>query len=305
MRTSPPGSEYAFMEAADGARLRVACWPGAEGKPTIILLPGFREYIEKHFETIEDLQKRGMAVYTMDWRSQGLSDRPLNNPQKVHVDDFDQYIADLHQFISTIVIPDTQGERYILAHSMGGHIALRYLHDHQFDVEGAVLSAPMVEIYTPTGFRWLARLLVKTLKAMGLSKAYFPGRRDYGPKSSRFDGNKLTSDEARFAEDHDQQTANKTLRTGGPSVGWVAAAIRSSRRLKDERYLKAISVPVYIVQCMEDRMVSNRAQDLLSSRINRSQLFHINGAKHEILRERDELRDQFWEIFDHYFELRS
>jgi lysophospholipase len=85
----------------------------------------------------------------------------------------------------------------------------------------------------------------------------------------------------------------------------VAAAIRSSRRLKDERYLKAISVPVYIVQCMEDRMVSNRAQDLLSSRINRSQLFHINGAKHEILRERDELRDQFWEIFDHYFELRS
>ena len=62
MRPVPPGGQFDYVTAPDGARLRYGTWPGAAGRPTILLLPGLRESIEKHFETVEDLQARGFHI---------------------------------------------------------------------------------------------------------------------------------------------------------------------------------------------------------------------------------------------------
>ena len=60
----------------DGDRLRTAIFDAAPGTPrrgVCVLLNGQTEFIEKYDEVIGELQGRGFAVATLDWRGQGGS----------------------------------------------------------------------------------------------------------------------------------------------------------------------------------------------------------------------------------------
>jgi hypothetical protein len=77
-----------------------AC-PGAARR-----LGGRTEFIEKYFEVVADLRRRGFAVASMDWRGQGGSQRMLANPRKGNVRGFWEYDRDLIRFMKDIVLPD-------------------------------------------------------------------------------------------------------------------------------------------------------------------------------------------------------
>src|SRR5690349_24243084 len=94
------------IKTADGVQLRFARWappPGRKG--TVCVFPGRSEFIEKYFETVHDLRERGFAVAVLDWRGQGLSDRPLADRHKGHVRRFSNYDTDLTTFMQEIVLP--------------------------------------------------------------------------------------------------------------------------------------------------------------------------------------------------------
>ena len=84
-----PAPEDAVVGASrrrTASTLRYARWappPGRKG--TVCMFQGRAEFIEKYFETVRDLQARGFAVATLDWRGQGLSDRALADRRKGHV----------------------------------------------------------------------------------------------------------------------------------------------------------------------------------------------------------------------------
>ena len=123
----PEGVRVGYFTTPDKVRIRYAIFPKTAGaaKGTVCLVQGRTEFIEKYFETIADFQKRGFAVATFDWRGQGLSNRKLRDRQKGHIDSYDEYISDLEGVISHATALSGNGAIYILAHSMGGHIALR------------------------------------------------------------------------------------------------------------------------------------------------------------------------------------
>src|SRR5262249_21650810 len=87
----PEGAEVFWLEGRGGVRLRALFAPAAvkPARGSVILCNGRTEFIEKYFEVIRELQGRGFAVFTMDWRGQGLSGRLLKQPQKGHLDTFD------------------------------------------------------------------------------------------------------------------------------------------------------------------------------------------------------------------------
>ncbi len=290
------------MHTPDGVDIRYAHWPSDAGKPTIVFLSGFRECIEKHFETIEDIRKRGHGVFTMDWRGQGLWTRALPNRQKVHIDDFDLHVRDLGQLMTEIVRPKIDGLVYLFAHSMGGHLALRYLHNDRFGVDGAILCAPMFGFGSLPGVAIATAALSWGAARFGKAHDYGMGRSDYSLRHRQFDGNPLSKDPDRFEEEHRQLDANPELRTGGPTWGWLLAAFRSIRTTRDEQYLKASVAPVYIVQAGADTVVSNAAQMWFKDRMNTAQFFCVEGSAHEILREQDIYRDQIWALFDRFFD---
>lgn len=296
----PSGGAFATFAADDGAELRYALWPRDNARGTVILQGGFTEFIEKHFESTQDLLERGFAVAAMDWRSQGLSQRTLANSQKIHATSFRRYADDLAEFQDRIVGPNLPGPYVILAHSMGGHITLRYLHNRPPAIRAAVLSAPMVDIALPERLRWLIGAIVNAGVSLGFDEAYAPGAKDYGPWKQQFKGNKLTSDPVRFQDVHALIAANPALASGGGTYGWLKAALRSATLFNDRAYLDGFRTPICLVQAGDDGIVSNAAQDRFAERVASCELHRIDGARHELLKERDELRDQFWAIFDEF-----
>ena len=97
-----------MCKCPDGVQLRHARWDATRGprRGTVCLFQGRGEFIEKYFEVIADLRRRGFAVATMDWRGQGGSTRLLANPRKGHVRSFAEFDRDLAHFMQEVVLPD-------------------------------------------------------------------------------------------------------------------------------------------------------------------------------------------------------
>jgi len=85
-------------------RCALARWAApAGGRGTVCVFAGRGEYIEKYFETVRDLRKRGYAVATIDWRGQGHSSRRLDNPLKGMSRIFSEYQIDVAAFVKQVV----------------------------------------------------------------------------------------------------------------------------------------------------------------------------------------------------------
>lgn len=294
----PPGGSVFAIETADGRMLRAARFaPEGEAKGTVALFQGRAEFIEKYFETIGDLLARGFHVATFDWRGQGGSDRDLDDPRKGHVDDFALYQRDLDAFIGEAMALSCPRPWQALAHSMGAAILLERAHSARSPFERLVLAAPLIDV---VGMRFPigARALADTLDMFGLGAMYIPGGRGVALDELPFEGNKLTSDAARFARNAETLRAAPQLAIGDPTVGWVNAAFRQMKQFAAPEYPRAVRAPILVFSCGRDRIVSSRAIERFARRLPIASLVEIPGARHELLMERNELREQFWAAFD-------
>ena len=138
----------------------------ANGKGTVCVFTGRSEFIEKYFETVRDLRRRGFAVATMDWRGQGHSSRQLPDPRKGHVESFSDFEIDVETFMQRVVLPDCPPPYFALAHSMGGAVMLRVAHSGKRWFERMVLAAPLIDLpYARSSL--LLRILMRTLRLAG------------------------------------------------------------------------------------------------------------------------------------------
>jgi lysophospholipase len=294
---------YDFFEARDGLPIRYGIWPqsGENRKRTLILLPGRREFLEKYMDTIGALQQRGFQVFGMDWRGQGLSGRLLENRHKGHVGDYAEYLEDLDDFIRQKVLPGDPSPITLLAHSMGAHISLRYLHDHGDIVEQAVLTSPMVDILPPRLLtRKMIRKMIKLAVGFGLAQTYVVGSGNYDPSGQVFEKNKLTSDLQRYHAEQQLIAENSDLALGGVTYGWLNATFQSIEMLSADGYAAGINTPILILSAEKERIVSNSAQQQLSDKIPSCTFQTIPGSRHEILNESDSIQALFWREFDRF-----
>ena len=307
-RAAPAGGEFKHLDVADGTRLRYGIWqPEAVSKRgTMIVLPGASEFIEKYFEAIKKLLDRGFSVVVLDWRGQGLSNRPLINPQKHHYESFDSLVSDLDSLVGTLRESGLPQPFNLLTHSMGGHVALRYLHDHPGQIKSAIMSAPMVDIYYAGLPFWLVKWLVKRALVDGRGEDYALHQGDYDfAKGGNYKRTLLTHDGDRFLDEHYFIERNPNLAIGGKTWGWMAAAMETIETLDQPGFAEAIKTPIHIVQAGADRLVRNDAQKAFAIRLPNATFDVVEGARHEILKERDEYQDQFWDLFDQYYPFRN
>ena len=291
--------------APDGTRIRVGHWPAPPGPSAgrVLLLQGRTEFLEKYDETIADLHRRSFEVWAFDWRGQGLSDRLLANRHKGHIDRFETYLQDLQWFCERVVPPAAPGvPTIVLAHSMGGHIALRALMEGRLRADRAVLSAPMIDLPLSGAARLGIRTLAANAAALGFCGRYAPGMGDYDPDRVKFDGNPLTGDARRFERFHSAITANPDLALGGVTFGWLAAAFRSIAALRSLARTASPGCRVLICTALEDTVVSIAAQAAIGREIEDFTSIGIPGARHETLIETDAVRNIFWEHFDAFVE---
>jgi lysophospholipase len=295
----PPAAIEEYISAADGVRLRTARWTPSSAIGTFVVLGGRGEFIEKYFEVTGELLARGFAVASMDWRGQGGSDRPLRDARKGHVDDFGQFQADLDALVEKVLKPGCPRPWFGLCHSMGATVLLGASQRGRCPFERLVLTSPMVAVKR-VNHRGLAGLVVAALDSLGLGGAFTPGGARESIWLSPFEGNVLTSDERRFARIAQLVAASPGLSLGGPTIGWTRAAFRQMRRLDDWKSPPGESTPMLIAAAGADQVTDTDAARRLASRLKGAQFVAIEGARHEILIERDELRAQFWAAFDRF-----
>ncbi|HEY0281761.1 MAG TPA: alpha/beta hydrolase, partial [Rhizomicrobium sp.] len=235
-----------FITTRDGTRLRTAVFAAESSRGVCVLLGGQTEFIEKYAEVIGELGARGFTVATFDWRGQGGSARALANPLMAHVGDFAEYDDDLTSFLEQVVEP-LSPKPLALAHSMGGQILLRALHDRPDAFSAAIFSAPMLGISTRGHPAPLVRLATALQNLAGRSGTFAWGMAEHDPFAITFDRQLCTSDRARFARTQEILKNNPSLRLAGPTWGWIGAAYRSMARVTAPGFAQAIQVPVLIV----------------------------------------------------------
>jgi lysophospholipase len=298
----PSGAVTGVFTARDGLAIRYARWDttAARRLGTVCLFHGQGEFIEKYFETITDLRRRGFAVATMDWRGQGGSQRMLKNPLKGHVETFADYGADIVTFMSQIVLPDCPPPFYCLAHSMGGHIVMRHALTKACWWDRIVLTAPMIAFTGTEAKNKALTIMAEATTLLGLGDSFIPGTKAHAPEALLYEGNQLTSDRLRFERAQEITRAAPHLALGAPTLGWLNAASGSIAVINSMSFMESVKVPVLIVAAGNDQIVSTPAIERFASCVKNCTHMVLAGARHEILQERDPLREQFWAAFDAY-----
>ena len=290
------------FDTHDGLKIRFdsyACGTKA-CRGIVVQLGGRSEFIEKYREIVDQLLVRNLDVVTFDWRGQGLSDRLLPNRYKGYVETYEDYLKDLTCFMDRHVPQKAGRPVMMLAHSMGGHIALRYLHDHPGRVEKAVLTSPLIDIAGSVMLKQTLKMIVKIAAGSGFKKYYATRANDFDPSKKRFAGNRLTRDPHRFQQTIQIIIDNPDVAIGGVTFGWLDATFNSIQHIMVDGYLESITTPVIMVSAGADEIVSVAAQKKICRRVPNCHLVVIPNALHELLIETDAVLEKFWEIFDEF-----
>lgn len=295
----PQNWQWGLMENSKNKTLRFGTVsPKGTARANIVILPGRGECAEKYFETAHDLLKRDCSVWVMEWQGQGLSDRFLEQyPQRNHSISFAFHALDLRQFIHEQVMPNAPGTPLImLAQSMGGNIGMHYLHIEPDIFQFAALCSPMLGILDMDRNPW-KKQVVKGLSLLAAER-YALGQKDWSEIPNSSEKVILSSDPVRRKILNSWLSANPELRIGGVTNGWAKDANSACDFLKKPDTLKKITLPCLVALGTKENLVTPQtirdAVDILPN----AKLFEISEAGHEILMERDSMRNQLLSAFD-------
>ena len=293
--------------------LKLATWRAlqpdrAAERGAIVMVSGRTESMLKYKEVAYDLFRNGWSVYLYDHRGQGLSEREpevRDQPQKGHVDHFDDFVADLDALITRQVLPSGHARRFLWAHSMGGAITTRYLQSGRpsvAQVQAAVLSSPMLEIrdlLPGMSAEWFScGPLAHSAVALDAATSWHLGGGPY--KAAKPDDNIFSSSLVRSQRMVDQIEAVPTIKLGSPTWGWLARSCDAAQAARQEA--AKVQTPLLLMVAGDDSIVLNRGAAVFCQRLASSRPgagcggpdggpVVIAGAKQELLIERDALRD--------------
>lgn len=277
----------------------------------MVILGGLGDFGEQYFELAHECIAQNLKPIIVDMPGQGGSSRYLpDKPMRRHSDGFDKILTQLHTVFDEIVYSTAIDENdnhkrlpiFLIAHSMGGHIALRYLAEQNKSSRGqnifaaSIIVAPMVGIRTVELFpSIIASALVKLFSFFPTS--YVIGGCDWFDGYRERPGFKgiFTSDPERYELQRLYYTGEKTsyLATGSPTNKWLADAVVSCKILQSRDYLKKIEIPVLVALAGEDKLVNNTSARKAISSIKNIETMEIEGAQHEIIMEADKFRGPF------------
>jgi lysophospholipase len=280
--------EFGTFDGVDSIKIAYSKFEVANEKGAIVILHGKSESMIKYAEVIYDLKDLGYSMYLMDHRGMGFSERLLGDDKdKIYVQNFNDYIADVKTFVDTIVKAKPHKKMIVVAHSLGGAIAARYLEQYPDDFNGAVLSSPMLTINAQTYTQLEAYLIAAISTNHGHGTDYIPGGGPYTPETFVEDTD--THSYARYVMERDILNEYPQIRLGDVTYNWVKQAMELGWVAQFDA--RAITVPVLLFQAEDDMVVKPEGQDNLSKHAQDTTKIFFYGARHEILMEIDSIRD--------------
>jgi len=159
-----------WVTNADGIRLY---WQrrAPEGEPTAVLLfiHGLAEHSGRYSHVMDHFAGRGFDCWALDYRGHGQSPG-----LRVHVDHFGEFLTDIRAAHGLVREENPGRPLFLVGHSQGGLITLRYTLAHPEDLSGIVVSSPFLGLHPDARpnplLRFVARLLSAVAPRLMLSK---------------------------------------------------------------------------------------------------------------------------------------
>jgi len=136
--------ESAF-QGVGGLKIATRSWqPAARPKAVIVLIHGFNAHSGYMEWAGEQFAASGLAAYALDLRGRGKSEG-----ERFYVENFSDYLADVHTLVSRARSENPGLPIYVLGHSAGGVIASSYVYEHQDEIAGLVCESFAFDVGLP------------------------------------------------------------------------------------------------------------------------------------------------------------
>jgi acylglycerol lipase len=145
-----------LLAGVGGRRIFWQSWmPDGEPRALVVIVHGAGEHSDRYVHVADALTADGYGVYALDHRGHGRSAGP-----RALVDRLDNVVSDLDQLVVQASAEHPAAHVYMLGHSMGGTIALRYALLHQPQLTGLILTGPLAALEgAPAPLRAIGRVL--------------------------------------------------------------------------------------------------------------------------------------------------
>ena len=294
----PGGGVATWLTTDDNVQIRVVSWGQEAPMGTVLLFPGRTEYAEKYGPAAAELLRRGYGTLTIDWRGQGLADRLIPDTALGHVTDFLDYQRDVAAMMAHASSANLPRPFYLLAHSMGGCIGLRALHEG-LDVDACAFTGPMWGIGMAPVLRPIAWTISSVGRAIGLKNMLSPGQSRTGYVLRQgFEGNTLTNNPEMFDWMRSHLQAQPQLGLGGPTLLWLSEALHECRALAA---LPAPDLPCITFLGADEEIVGTDAIHRQMAHWPKGTLKVVEGAQHEILMEGPAIRNATFDALTDLF----
>jgi len=258
------------FEGANGLEIYWQSWQdGVPTRAAMVISHGAGEHSGRYARVAIHLAELGYPVYALDHRGHGRS-----QGRRALVDRLELAAADLDVLIDLARREHPDIPVFMLGHSLGGTIALRYALEHQNKLDGLILSGPVAAIdLPPAPLRIAARALSAVVPGIPI----------------------LAVDPATISRDPQEVEAYRTdplvhhgklpLRT----VAEIAAATEVF-----PKQIPSLTLPLLLLHGSEDRLAPARGSRMVYERASSEDktLKIYDGLFHEVLNELPEDRER-------------
>ena len=259
------------VRAPGGPLLFGQSWdPVTPPRAAILIVHGLAEHSGRYGLTAAALNDAGFGMHAVDYRGHGRSEG-----RRVHVDDVDDYVADVRAALEEVRRRNPGRPVFLLGHSQGGLIALKFVLDDPAAIDGLVVTSPFLAVHPasrPSAFvRGLARVLLH------LAPRH--------PLPTSIDVRRLSRDTA-----VGEAYARDPLVSHAASAGWLRAIGRAQRDVRARA--PRLRVPTLLMAASADRLVDPEATRQFAREASADIVEFVwwDGFYHEILN--DQGREQ-------------
>lgn len=121
-------------------------WPVEKPRAAILLVHGYAEHLGRYEWLVAALNNAGFAIGGVDVRTHGQSE----GTPRAYTKDFIEYIEDIELVWAEIQKTYSDLPKFVIGHSMGGNLALRFALRHPDELAGVVTSGAGLSAGLPT-----------------------------------------------------------------------------------------------------------------------------------------------------------
>ena len=279
------------METSDKRRLRIVSKVQKHNtqKGTLVFLQGMEDSCERYGELFYELSRRGFSYASFDWYGQGASVPDVTETKKKLRLTFDinQHIGDLDEFLQKIVYPDCPPPYYFLAYDMGCLVGISALDIINNQCQRFIGLSPL---FTPFGYTTgsFQSKLTSLMSDFGLGRLKLPRAKSLFANNSG-----LTT-----GSDSEVSRLKKSHNIRLPDRRWLAQVLETVNFAKTRLHKNDLRFPTFFVLGHNDKLINAQKSLRFCDNVRLADIMTLFGAGHDILNGPEDLKKQFWALFD-------